>query len=86
MDQLRTEASPTRPDPWTPLTTATPRQVVADHEQNPEYEIHVGRPVHADGQVRRYVSLWLRGGRFCGWLVGGEPALDPTDVQDSAGG
>jgi hypothetical protein len=86
MTDLKTGGSPARTDPWSPLATATHSQVVADHEQNPEYEVHVGRPVHADGQVRRYASLWLRGERFCGWLVAGEPAPDQVDGTDRTGG
>jgi hypothetical protein len=47
---------------------------VADHEDNPQYEVHTGRVIqHPDGP-RRYVSLWLGAeGRWCGWLAAGEP-------------
>jgi hypothetical protein len=48
-------------------------QAVDDHERNPEYELHVGRIVETDQGARRYVSVWLRGRRFHGWLIAGEP-------------
>jgi hypothetical protein len=59
--------------PWAPARAATTEEIVADHERNPEYELHVRRLVEADGRARRYVSLWLHGARFHGWLDAGEP-------------
>lgn len=50
-------------DPNTPAPTAS--EAVADHETNPEYEVHLGQET-TDG--RRYVSFWLRGARWSGWL------------------
>jgi hypothetical protein len=75
MDDLstRTDPTPSIDDPWTPLATATHARVIVDHEQNPEYELHVGRPIRTENEVRRYVSVWLRGVRYYGWLVAGEP-------------
>lgn len=43
----------------------TPAEAIPDHETNPEYEVHLGQ-VSADG--RRYVSCWLQGQRWSGWL------------------
>jgi len=49
---------------------------VADHANNPEHELHCGRiTIHPEGD-RRYVSLWLSGQRWCGWLTAGEPNGD----------
>lgn len=48
---------------WNDEPTAS--AAIADHEVNPEYETHLGQ-VTADG--RRYVSIWLRGQRWSGWL------------------
>src|SRR3954467_7826921 len=61
---------------WDPVRDVTARQAVDDHERNPEYELHVGRVVETDQGARRYVSVWLRGRRFHGWLVAGEPAVE----------
>ncbi|WP_433505465.1 hypothetical protein ACQP04_02535 [Pseudonocardia halophobica] len=58
---------------WAPARAATTDEVVADHERNPEYELHMGRLFEADGRARRYVSLWLQGARYHGWLDAGEP-------------
>lgn len=49
----------------TPTPAPTPAEAIPDHEQNPEYEVHLGQ-VTTDG--RRYVSFWLRGQRWSGWL------------------
>jgi hypothetical protein len=38
--------------------------------------LHVGRLVEADGRACRYVSLWLHGARYHGWLDAGEPRSD----------
>lgn len=45
----------------------------ADHELNPHYEMHVGRPLRAgDGESYRHVSLWLEGRRWSGVLWPGD--------------
>ena len=62
---------------WAPVRDMAATRAVDDHECNPEYELHVGRIVETDTGPRRYVSVWLRGQRFHGWLVAGEP--DRTD-------
>jgi hypothetical protein len=47
---------------------------VADHELNPQYEVHLGRVVNHPEGTRRYVSVWLGAeGRWHGWLASGEP-------------
>jgi hypothetical protein len=61
------------PGAWDPVRDMAAGQAVDDHERNPEYELHVGRMVETDQGARRYVSVWLRGRRFHGWLVAGEP-------------
>ncbi|UJQ86599.1 hypothetical protein SEA_PENGUINLOVER67_77 [Mycobacterium phage PenguinLover67] len=43
----------------------TPAAALADHETNPEYEVHLGQ-VTSDG--RRRASIWLAGQRWSGWL------------------
>jgi len=58
---------------WESVRDMGAAQAVDDHECNPEYELHVGRIVETDQGARRYVSVWLQGRRFHGWLVGGEP-------------
>ncbi len=61
------------PGAWDPVRDMAAGHAVDDHERNPEYELHVGRMVETDQGARRYVSVWLRGRRFHGWLVAGEP-------------
>jgi hypothetical protein len=58
---------------WDPVARMGTSQAVDDHECNPEYEVHLGRIVETDEGARRYASVWLRGRRFHGWLVAGEP-------------
>jgi hypothetical protein len=67
------EASTATAGAWGPVRDMPAAQAVDDHERNPEYELHVGRMVETDQGARRYVSVWLRGRRFHGWLVAGEP-------------
>ena len=72
-DRSEASTATTTVGAWDPVRNMPAGQAVDDHERNPEYELHVGRVVETDQGVRRYVSVWLRGRRFHGWLVAGEP-------------
>jgi hypothetical protein len=72
-DRSEASAPVTAAGGWDPVRDMTARRAVDDHERNPEYELHVGRIVETDQGARRYVSVWLRGRRFHGWLIAGEP-------------
>jgi hypothetical protein len=44
-------------------------EIVRDHEDNPEYEVHAGRLIKSAGHLdKRLVSIWLKGERFTGFL------------------
>jgi hypothetical protein len=58
---------------------------VGDHECNLEYELHLGRIVESDEGARRYASVWLRGRRFHGWLVAGEPEREVGEAGAPSG-
>jgi hypothetical protein len=57
----------------THLDMPPPRLTATVAEAVSALRLHVGRPVRTQHEVRRYVSVWLRGVRYCGWLVAGEP-------------
>src|SRR4051794_30064233 len=83
-DRSEASTATTTVGAWDPVGDMAVRQAVDDHERNPEYELHVGRIVETDQGARRYVSVWLRGRRFHGWLVAGEPE-DGADPRCQAG-
>lgn len=60
-------------DPWKPFLEhlVNLNEIIVDHEENPEHELHVGRVVKAvQGQPDcRYVSIWIAGKRWRGFLV-----------------
>ena len=72
-DRSKVSTATTTVGGWDSVPNMSAGRAVDDHERNPEYELHVGRVVETDQGVRRYVSVWLRGRRFHGWLVAGEP-------------
>jgi hypothetical protein len=46
-------------------------QIEEDHENNPEYELHVGRVLKAavrQAPDYRRVSIWIQGKQWTGWL------------------
>lgn len=49
-------------------TRPNPDEAVADHETNPEYEVHVGQ---VDAYGARLCSVWLQGQRWIGPLFPG---------------
>lgn len=57
---------------WDPTNYMTDHnEVVKDHEDNPEYELHVGRlisPGKGTSRNQRFVSVWIQGKRFSGYL------------------
>lgn len=57
---------------WDPMHALTDHEeVVKDNEDNPEYEVHIGRLIASQGSIRnqRYVSVWVQGVRFSGYLT-----------------
>lgn len=61
------EVNPFKPH-WAKAVEPEPRDVIQDHYDNPEYEVHVGREVILDGRHCRLVSIWLSGEKWTGFL------------------